>query len=301
METFQAKLQKSIEKINSLLTIGLDPHITLLHRRFLEENEPLFEFCKWIVDQTHEFTAVYKIQFAYFEALGSSGYKQLEKTIQYIKAHYPNHLIIADAKRGDIADTSEAYATSIFDYLNCDAVTLHPYLGEEALQPFLKRADKGSIILCRTSNLGAGEVQDLIVEGNPSTVEKQAVSLYAQYDTARMKSLHTVSNRAPLWEYVAHKVTTAWNRNNNCLLVVGATYPQELERIREIVGDMWLLVPGIGAQGGDLKQVMLAGLTQDKQGLLISASRSIIFSSNPHEEAKKLRDEINKYRKNYKT
>ncbi len=293
---FAEKLIKTIQIHNSLLCVGLDPNIKLLPKKFLETSEPLFEFCKWIVEQTHEFTGVYKIQFAYFEALGPTGYEQLEKVIRFIKANNSEHLIIADAKRGDIADTSEAYAAGIFDYLNCDAVTLHPYLGQEALQPFLKRSDKGSIILCRTSNPGAGELQDLIVEGNPSTVEKQAVSLLAQDDTVRMKSLHTVSNRAPLWESVAHKVSQEWNVNGNCMLVVGATYPQELKRVRGIVGDMWLLVPGIGAQGGDLEQVMLAGLTKDKQGLLISASRSIIFSDNPREEAKKLRDDINRLR-----
>jgi orotidine-5'-phosphate decarboxylase len=271
---FNQVVSKACNFHNSLLCIGLDPNISLLPKQFLEIKEPLYNFCQWIVDQTHEFTGVYKIQFAYFEALGSSGYVQLEKTIQYIKSYYPNHLIIADAKRGDIADTSEAYATGIFDYLHCDAVTLHPYLGQEALQPFLKRADKGSIILCRTSNPGAGELQDLGVRFQVSARSKEE----------------------SLWEHIARKVSQEWNAKGNCLLVVGATYPEELKRVRDIVGDMWLLIPGIGAQGGDLKQVMHTGLTKDKKGLLISASRSIIFSDSPREEAEKLRDDINRLR-----
>jgi orotidine-5'-phosphate decarboxylase len=274
MKSFLIKLHRAVEMRNSCLAIGLDPNISILPKQFLEKKEPLYNFCQWIVDQTHEFTGVYKIQFAYFEAMGPSGYEQLEKTIHYIKSHYPDHFVIADAKRGDIADTSEAYATGIFDYLQCDAVTLHPYLGQEALQPFLKRADKGSIILCRTSNPGAGELQDLGVRFQVSARSKEE----------------------SLWEHIAWKVSQEWNANGNCLLVVGATYPEELKRVRYIVGDMWLLIPGIGAQGGDLKQVLQAGLTPDKQGLLISASRSIIFSDSPREEAEKLRDDINRLR-----
>jgi orotidine-5'-phosphate decarboxylase len=273
---FNEKLKRAIAHHNSLLCVGLDPNIKLLPNRFLESKEPLFDFCTWIVEQTHAFTGVYKIQFAYFEALGPSGYAQLEKVIRYIKEQHPNHVVIADAKRGDIADTSEAYATSIFDYLNCDAVTLHPYLGQEALKPFLTRADKGCIILCRTSNPGAGEMQDL------------AVRCKVSGDSEEQR----------LWELVANKVAKDWNVSKNCMLVVGATYPQELKRVRDIVGDMWLLIPGIGAQGGDLEQVLQAGLTQDKQGLLISASRSIIFSADPALQAKNLRDEINQFRRN---
>jgi len=197
---------------------------------------------------------------------GSKGWKELEMTMEHLRTNYPDIFIICDAKRGDIGYTSELYAKAILDVLKFDAVTLHPYLGQDAIQPFLDRKDKASIILCRTSNPGAGEFQDLESEGKK------------------------------IWEIVAEKVSKNWNTNNNCMLVVGATYPKELEEIRKIVGEMTILVPGIGTQGGSLEDVMRVGLNKEKMGLLISSSKAIIFSENPKEEAQKLRDEINKYK-----
>ena len=191
----------------------------------------------------------------------------MKKTMEYLQSEYPSICTILDAKRGDIGNTNGGYISSIFDWLGFDAVTLHPYMGRESLQPFLDRADKTSIILCRTSNPGSGEFQDLLLDG------------------------------VPLWLHVAQSVAREWNAHCNCMLVVGATYPDEMKRIREAVGDMTFLVPGVGAQGGDVKAVVEVGQTQDGLGLIIAASRSIIFAEDPSAAARDLRDEINRYRK----
>ena len=193
--------------------------------------------------------------------------------MEYIKVYYPDIFTICDAKRADIGNTNNGYVTSIFDWFGFDAVTINPYLGQEAVQPFLDRKDKVSIVLCRTSNTGAGEFQDLSVK-------------------------HSVFDKnVPLWQVVAEKVSTDWNKNNNCMLVVGATYPKEMKRIREITGEMTFLVPGVGVQGGDLKATMKAGLNSEGLGLIIHSARGIIFSDNPKIEAQKLYAEIRNLRK----
>ncbi|MBI2019414.1 orotidine-5'-phosphate decarboxylase [Candidatus Daviesbacteria bacterium] len=217
-----------------------------------------FEFDKNIIDQTFDLVCAYKPQSAFYEA---GNFADLKKTVDYIKEKDPSIPIILDAKRGDIGNTNEAYVKAIFDDLGVDALTVHPYLGKESLEPFLKRTDKGIIILVKTSNPGAGEFQDLTVDG---------------------KSLYQI---------VAEHIRD-WNANNNCAVVVGATYPEELKTVREIVGDMPILVPGIGAQGGDLQATIKNGLNSKKQGLIISSSRSIIFADNPREAALKLTNEI---------
>lgn len=217
-----------------------------------------FEFDKSIIDQTFDLVLAYKPQSAFYEATNP---QDLKKTVDYIKQKDPSLPIILDAKRGDIGNTNEAYVKAIFDDLGVDAVTVHPYLGKESLEPFLKRTDKGIIVLVRTSNPGAGEFQDLTVDGKP------------------------------FYQVVARHVKE-WNINNNCAVVVGATYPQELKIVREIVGDMPILVPGIGAQGGDLQAVIDHGLNSQKQGLIISASRSIIFSHDPREATLKMNNDI---------
>lgn len=252
--TFQEKLDKIIAKNNSLLCVGLD------------SREASFEFNKKIIDETHDLVCAYKPNSAFYEARGDVGIRELKKTMEYLQKNHPEIVTIDDAKRADIGNTNEGYVKSIFDWLGFDAVTLHPYLGREALQPFLDRKDKGCIILCRTSNPGAGELQDLESDGKP------------------------------VWQIVAEKVKDDWNKNNNCLLVVGATYPEEMRIIRKIVGDMTFLVPGIGAQGGNVKDAVTAGLNSKKAGMIINSSRAIIYADNPREEAQKLRDEINKYR-----
>jgi len=249
------KYNARVEKINSLVCVGLDT-----------AEFPQFEFNRRIIDQTAKFAAAYKLNIAFYESHGEAGLAELKKTMDYLRATYPEIFTICDAKRGDIGHTNEKYAKAIFDYLGFDAVTLHPYLGREALEPFLNRADKAAIILCKTSNLGGGELQDLQISGNP------------------------------LWRVLAEKVFKDWNTNGNCMLVVGGTYPKELAEIRKIVGDMTLLVPGIGVQGGDVRAVCEAGLNSQKYGLIINSSRGIIFADDPGAAARKLRDEINEYR-----
>ena len=243
---FQEKLEAIVKKNNSLLCVGLD--------------QGEWEFNQKIIDQTHDLVCAYKPNFAFYEALGIKGWENLKKTVEYLQRYHPGVVTIADAKRADIGNTNQGYVKAIFDELGFDAVTVNSYFGKEALQPFLERKDKGIIILCKTSNPGSGEFQDLI------------------------------------WEKVAKNVVSEWNKNNNCLLVVGATYPEELGQIRKIVGEMTLLVPGIGAQGGEVAKVVKAGLNSNKSGMIINSSRGIIFSANPRLEAQKLRDEINKYR-----
>jgi len=263
---FQDKLDKAVEKNNSLLCVGLDSNFDKLPEKFKKLSNPQFEFNKWVIEQTHDLVCAYKPNWAFYEARGDQGMKELKLTMKYLKKKYPEVITIADAKRADIGSTNEGYVKSIFDWLGFDAVTLHPYLGKEAVEPFLNRKDKGCIVLCRTSNPGAGEFQDLKVEGKP------------------------------VWQTVAEQVRDKWNENGNCLLVAGATYPEELAKIRKLVGEMWLLVPGIGAQGGDVEKTVKAGVNSKGVGMIINSSRGIIFADNPRLEAEKLKDEINKYR-----
>lgn len=274
MTSFFDKLNRSIDQNNSLLCVGLDPVIDKLPAHLVSSKTPFFDFNKAIIDATAAYVCAYKPNSAFYEALGPSGIEQLKQTVDYINQTYPNIPTIMDAKRADIGTTNQGYTEYVYDYLQMDAITLHPYLGSEALEPFLAYKDKGQIILCRTSNPGAGEFQDLLLDG------------------------------APLYEHVAEKVRDKWNNNNNCLLVVGATYPSEMKKIRDIVGpDMIFLVPGIGAQGGDIADTMAAGLGSNKRGLIISSSRDIIYAGNDEnfaqaaaERAQSTRDEINTYR-----
>jgi orotidine-5'-phosphate decarboxylase len=254
------------EQVNSLVCVGLDSQIDRLPATFQREIHPQFAFNRYIIEQTHEFTAAYKPNIAFYEAHGEAGLHELRLTVEYLKTEHPDILTICDAKRGDIGSTSEAYATAIFDELSFDAVTLQPYLGRDALEPFLQREDKGCIILCRTSNSGAGEFQDLGVDGKP------------------------------LWQVVAETVYKKWNQHENCMLVVGATYPNEMRQVRSLVGDMTMLVPGIGVQGGNLEQTVTSGINSQKKGLIINSSRGIIFAHDPAQAARELRDAINQYR-----
>lgn len=272
MTTLQ-KLEKIIAKNNSLVCVGLDSDIAKLPPVLHDAPTPQFLFNAAIVDATRDLVCAYKPNTAFYEARGEVGIKELKMTCDYIKETCPEIPIIIDAKRADIGNTNNGYVEFVFDYLGADAVTLHPYLGREAIEPFLKRADKAAIILCRTSNPGAKEFQDLVINGEP------------------------------LYKTVAKKVVSEWNANNNCMLVVGATYPDELAAVRAIAPDMTLLVPGIGAQGGDVEKILKAGLNKNKTGMIINSSRGIIFASNgedfaekAREETLKLRDEIKKYR-----
>jgi len=258
--TFQEKLNTIVKKNKSLVCVGLD------------QNQ--FSFNKSIIEATHDLVCSYKLNTAFYEAIGHEGIKALKDTCDYLIKKYPEIPIIIDAKRGDIGNTNNGYVQFIFTYFGADAVTVHPYLGKEAIRPFLNCKDKGIIVLCKTSNPGSDEFQNL------------QVSIPSLYDRAKMVR--------PLYQFVAEKVVNSWNKNKNCMLVVGATYPDELQEVRKIVGDMTILVPGIGAQGGDLETTLKAGLNSKKQGLIINSSRGIIFAKNPREEAMKLRNEINK-------
>ena len=260
------KYNKRAKEINSLLCVGLDADFDKIPEKFKSMEFPQFEFNKWLIEETHEYAAAFKLNMTMFEDRHDQGLREMKMTIDYINKKYPDIFTICDAKRGDIGPYNKGYLTSTFDWMNFDAMTLHPYLGKESLKPFLDRKDKGCIIICHTSNPGAGEFQDLIVDG------------------------------MPLWQKVAQKVSKEWNINNNCLLVVGATYPEEMKKIRSLVGDMTFLVPGIGAQGGSVEEVMKAGLNKEGLGLIINSSRGIIFAENPKEEAKKLCEEIRKYK-----
>ena len=249
--------------MNSLLCVGLDPEANRIPSRFSQSKTAQFDFNKWIIDETAEYTAAYKPNMAFYEGRGTQGLDDLHQTMEYLQRNCPDVLTICDAKRADIGSTNEAYATAIFDVLGFDSVTLHPYLGGEALAPFLSRRDKVCIVLCRTSNPGAGEFQDLQAEGKP------------------------------LWQHVAERVSGGWDVDGNCMLVVGATYPQEMQQIRAIAPQTTFLVPGVGAQGGDIAAVVSAGLDSDGRGLIISSSRNIIFSDTPAAAARALRDAIN--------
>lgn len=257
------KLDQRIGAVNSLLCVGLDPEVTRLPQRFRDQPDPQRSFGEWIIDQTAEFATAVKLNVAFYEAQGSKGVAEMERTMEYIRERHPGLMTICDAKRADIGNTNQGYVTSIFDRMGFDAVTLHPYLGQEALQPFLQRKDKVCIVLCRTSNEGAREFQDLPVAGRP------------------------------LWLAVAEQVSRVWDTGGNCMLVTGATYPEEIRRIRQAAPHTTLLVPGVGAQGGDVQAAVRAGINGDGKGMLLAASRSILFSDDPAAAARTLRDEIN--------
>jgi len=270
---FIKKLEDIAKKNSSLLCVGLDSDIDKIPKKFKDQ----FKFNKYIIDATFYLVCSYKLNTAFYEAIGYKGILSLKKTCDYLHKFYPEIPIIIDAKRADIGNTNWGYVKFIFDYLSADAVTVNPYLGEEALAPFLAQKDKGVIVLCKTSNAGANEFQDLEIF-KPSFDDR--------------------TKMVKLYHLVARQVSQKWNKNKNCLLVVGATYPKELKEVREIVGDdFWILVPGIGAQGGDLQKTLKSGLNSKKQGLIISLSRAIIFSPNPRQEAEKWRREIEKNNK----
>lgn len=268
---FKNKLKKKWDE-GKFVCVGLDPIMEKLPQAV---NGSFFEFNKAIIDATHDIVLSYKPNSAFYEAQGERGIFQLQQTVQYILKNYPEISIILDAKRGDIGSTNEGYVTFAFEYLGVDAITMHPYLGREAIQPFLDRKDKGIIILCKTSNPGAGEFQDL------------------KFDNKF------------LYQIVAEQVIKEWNTNGNICFVVGGTYPEEFKIIRKIVGDVPLLIPGIGAQGGDLENTVKNGKNSKNQGMIINSSRGIIFASNgadfaeaARREAEKLNDQIGEVIKN---
>ena len=247
MSGFTQKLTRAWETNDSLVCVGLDPEIERFPQQVRSEPSPIFHFNKAIIDATADLVCAYKPQFAHYAAYEAED--QLERTIEYVHRTYPGVPVILDAKRGDIGNTAERYAIEAFERYGADGVTVNPYLGGDSLEPFLRHADKGVLVLCRTSNPGAGDLQDLMV-----------------------------GNR-PLYQVVAELAAVRWNSRGNCLLVVGATYPRQLAEVRELVGDMPLLVPGVGAQGGDVVQAVQSGQSRSGTGLIVSSSRAILYAS----------------------
>jgi len=275
--TFIEKLRARWHASNSLLCVGLDPDLAKFPDAFVDDDDALFSFCRDIADATAEFACAFKPQIAYFAA-HNGGEAALQRLIAHINGAYPDIPVILDAKRGDIGSTAEQYALEAFDRFGADAVTLNPYMGRDSAAPFLQRNDRGCVFLCHTSNPGARDFQELVVSG-------------ANGDNAQ------------LYQHVARTIARDWNGDGNCALVVGATFPQELKVIRDIVGDMPLLIPGIGAQGGDVEAVVRNGKTADGSGLMINSSRGILYAASDAgyadaaaDAARALRDEINRYR-----
>ena len=258
--------------------MGLDPQLDRIPERFKKQNSPYLDFCTAIVEATHELVCCFKPQVAYFSAVGAED--QLEKLVLYIKEQHPDIPVILDAKRGDIGSTAALYAKEAYERYGADAVTVNPYLGFESIEPYMKYEDKGIVVLCRTSNPGSDWLQK---------DKKDSV---------------------PVYQRVAKQVAD-WNKEDQFVLVTGATYPEELGEVRKIVGRMPLLVPGIGAQGGDVKSVLEVGLDQKAQGLIISSSREILYAHEKSDSdrqldseklseagavARQTRDIINKFR-----
>ncbi len=275
--TFITKLESCWQRDN-FVCVGLDSDYEQLPdviKAGRSVEDALFHFNREIIDATHDLVCAYKPNAAFYEAQGEAGLRALVDTVRYIREMYPQIPVILDAKRADIGSTNLGYAQSAFDYLGVDAITVHPYLGREALAPFLARKEKGIIVLVKTSNPGAGEFQDL-----PAGPQQE-----------------------PLYMVVARHVAQDWNSNGNCAIVVGATYPDELRRARALVGDMPILIPGIGAQGGEVAATVKAGQDSRGWGMIINASRSIIFASRGGDFAEaarkateQLQAEINRYR-----
>lgn len=275
--SFYQRLNAAWDRSGSMLCVGLDPDVSRFPTSMRGSVNAIENFCKAIVDATGDLVCAFKPQIAYFAAVGAE--KQLENICEYIRAKFPDVVLILDAKRGDIGDTASLYAREAFSRYGADAVTVNPYLGTDSLEPFLKTPGKGTIVLCRTSNAGSSEFQSLEIDGEP------------------------------VYLRVARTAATKWRSTGECALVVGATYPDELAQVRAIVGDMPILVPGIGAQGGDINAVIRAGATHpgslastkdsgspanakptNPRGLIINSSRAILYASDGANFATSARD-----------
>src|SRR3954447_9554485 len=244
---FHSKLRTAWKTSQSMLCVGLDPDPRRVPARFQSGGDAVFEFCKTIVDATADTVCAFKPQFAYFAAQRAE--PQLERLCGYIHDVYPGIVVILDAKRGDIGPTAEQYAIEVFDRYGADAATVNPYLGTDSIEPYLQFADRGVLVLCRTSNVGGSDFQALDVGGEP------------------------------LFARVARRAANEWSSMGDCGLVVGATYPDELGTVRSIIGDMPVLVPGVGAQGGDIAATVAQGATADGFGLVINSARAVLYAS----------------------
>lgn len=268
-------LYQQIKVKESFLCVGLDVDLNKIPPHLLNEKDPIFSFSKGIIDATQSFTVAYKPNLAFFEAYGLKGWKAFEKTIDYLNKNYPNHFIIADAKRGDIGNTSGRYAKAFFENFGVDAVTISPYMGRDSIEPFLSYKDKYAVLLALTSNEGSRDFQFSEDKG------------------------------VPLYEKVL-RLSTKFKNSNKLMYVVGATKSENLIAIRKIVPDSFLLIPGVGAQGGNLKEVVQNGINSNC-GLLVNSSRGIIyassgtdFSTKAAEKAFNLQKEMSEYLKQFK-
>jgi orotidine-5'-phosphate decarboxylase len=250
--TFIDKLSAAWTANNSLLCVGLDPDVGKFPAHLKQQPDAIYAFCKAIIDATADTACAFKPQIAYFASLRAED--QLEAICDYVRKAYPNIPIVLDAKRGDIGATAEQYAREAYERYGADAVTVNPYMGFDSVAPYLEWKDRGVIILCRTSNPGGSDLQFLMADGKP------------------------------IYQHVAQLVADKWNTNGQCGLVVGATFPNELAQVRNIVGDMPLLVPGVGAQGGDVEATVKAGRTAAGTGMMINSSRAILYAK-PNEQA----------------
>ena len=272
--TFHTHLLNAWQHHDSLLTVGLDPDLARLPAEYRDRPQGVFEFCRDIVDLTAPYACAFKPQIAYFAALRAED--QLEALCDHIRSQHPQHVLILDAKRGDIGSTAAQYAREAYERYNAHAVTVNPYMGFDSLEPYLAWQDRGIFVLCRTSNPGGSDLQFLEANGKP------------------------------MYLHVAERVAGAWSRGavrGQLGLVVGATFPTELARVRECVGnDVPLLVPGIGAQGGDIDATVASGRDQHNHGLLINSSRAILYATGPDwraasaQAARDTRDAINRAR-----
>lgn len=275
MSTFIQQLRHAWSQQHSLLTLGLDPDLTRFPAEFKQQPAAIYDFCTGIVDACAPYISAIKPQIAYFASVHAE--PQLERLCAYIQQHYPELPIILDAKRGDIGSTATHYAREAFERYGADAVTVNPYMGYDSIAPYFDWPEKGVIILCRTSNPGGSDLQFLEINGQA------------------------------LYLHVAQLVAEKWNTiTGQCALVVGATFPEEIAKVRAVVGDMPLLVPGIGAQGGDIPATVQAGLDSHGQGMMINSSRAILYAeSGSHwqqaaaEVAKQTRDAINAARSSH--
>src|SRR5580692_6195689 len=268
---FLEQLKAAWARNDSLVCVGLDPELEKFPAELAGVASPIFQFNRAIIDATADLVCAYKPQFAHYAAYEAED--QLERTIEYIHQHHPGIPVILDAKRGDMGNTAQRYAIEAFERYGADAVTVNPYLGTDSLEPFLAYEERGVIILCRTSNPGARDLQDLQV------------------------------GERKLYEVVAQLAAQRWNSRGNCALVVGATYPQELAQVRALTGDMPFLVPGVGAQGGDVAAAVRNGQTAAGDGLMVSSSRAILYAASDETwieaartAARTLRDQINQHR-----
>ena len=291
---FRKMLEAQWDKGN-FVCVGLDSDIDKV-LEIVNKGDYLETMCSFNRDRieaTRDLVCAFKINIAFYENRGNIGWFVLETTVKDIHKLAPDVPVILDAKT-DIGHSNLEYVYMAFNLLKVDAITVNPYLGAEALKPFLEQKGKGIIVLCRTSNPGAGEFQDLLVK--PSLNEAKSWGIARSSLDVDNYTSWDIEDDMPLYQYVAYRVSREWNKNGNCALVVGATYPKELREVRKIVGDMPILIPGIGAQGGDIEKTVNAGKDSRGQGMIINSSRGIIFAKDPRQAAIELHNLINRYR-----